>query len=244
MSDINQIPVQDKLKALSIVTRFNDVIGNTNVLQSLHEQGYKEWLKCVNASNHEHLIKDIQSTGFKTDAITAYVSVLAKIFLNSQGANLSAWTKNSLSTEHALTEVVVRRMGTKLYTNHDELFMDVATRVLGFDNSLVEFVIKSLTDTEKHPELLVAYVASQFDDLVGVENVEIYFESLIEHLNHIGFRKERDEVFSKAVDLVVNGNEANGYKAVEDAIVSVLGYRVGDRSGKDDTVFTFPPAQL
>ncbi|ASU03677.1 hypothetical protein JOAD_238 [Erwinia phage vB_EamM_Joad] len=234
---------QDTMKALSVITRFNDVIGNTNVLRSLYRESQKEWAKSVNANNGEHLIKSIHTAGFKTDAVQAYVSVLAKIFLSSQGANLSAWSKNSLAEEHALTAAVISRMGTKLYDTNDQLFTDVATKVLGFDLYLVEYVLAS-EGGDKAVDKLVAYVTSQFDDLVGAENAEIYFDELIEHLKHIDLIQDRDNLFSTALHLIVGYGETDGYAALLKAAQNVLGYVIGDRTGEQDKVFTFPPAKL
>ncbi|EJI5696442.1 hypothetical protein NFI00_000145 [Salmonella enterica] len=243
MTEVAKPLNQATLKALSVVTRFNDVIGNTNVLRSLYRESQKEWNKSVNVNNGEHLIKSIHTAGFKTDAIHAYVSVLVKIFMSSQGANLGAWTKNSLADEHVLTTASISRMGTKLYDNNDQLFTDFATRVIGFDKSLIDYVIAT-ENGEKAVAVLVGYVASQFDDLVGADNAEIYYEELVEHLSHLDLIQDRDNLVGTAVNLVINHGQDDGYKALLAAAQTVLGYVIGDRTGENDKVFSFPPAQL
>ena len=243
MSEVSHFAVQEKLKSLSVLLRFNDVIGNTNVLQALYHTGKKEWMQSVNANTQEHLIKDIYSAGFKTDAVNHYVSVLAKVFLSSQGANLSAWTKNSMEQEHVLTAAVVSRMGTKQYTDHDGLFIDVATRLLGFDKTLVDYVI-SLDDPEaKRTDLLVGYVSSQYDDLIGIDNAEIYFDDLIQHLKHVDLVKDRNELIETAIKILNSTPDITPYNALLESVQTVIGYVVGPADAAKDKVFTFGAAQ-
>ena len=234
---------QSTLKALSVLTRFNDVIGNTNVLRALYHEGQKTWNKAMNADTQEHLIKDIHTTGFKTDSINLYVSVIVKIFMASQGANLSGWTKNSLEKENLFTMAAVSRMGAKLYSHHDELFSDVIVRLFGFDKTLVDYVIATDND-DKRVDLLVGYVASQFDDLLGLDNVEIYYDELIDHLKHVDLIKDRDELITRAIQMVASfGGPQDAYVALLKSAQTVIGYVIGDTEGKEDTVFTFGEAK-
>lgn len=242
MSEVSQFTVQDKLKALSVILRFNDVIGNTNVLRALHTTGLKTWKESVNSNTQAHLIEGIHTTGFKTDAINHYISVLVKVFMSSNGANLSGWTKNSLEAENTFTTVVANRMGAKLYNNHNDLFIDVVTRLLGFDKALSEYVVGLEEDT-KRVDLLVGYVASQFDDLVGIDNAEIYYDLLIDHLGHVDLVKDRDDLITTAIKVLDQQPGVSGYDALLESAQTVIGYVIGDRTGEKDKVFTFGKAQ-
>lgn len=226
---------QEQLKAISVVSRFNDVIGNALVLKSLLSIGRKEWEGFVNEGTGAHLISKIQSTGFKTDAIHTYISKLVKVFMNSQGANLGAWTKDSLANEHSLTTAVVSRMSATLYKEHDELFIDVAVRLLGFDNALVQYAISD------KPLWMVGYVSSQFDDIPAAQTAELYYGKLVEHFPHLSIA-DRDEVMTRAIFNITESN-MDGYDAMLDAIQTVIGYAVGAEDKVKDKVFTFGAAQ-
>ena len=213
---------QDTLRALSIISRFNDIVGNLNVLRSYHKVSNTEWDNCRNISTNAHLIQGVKVTSYKTDAIRGYVSKLAKLFMNSQGVNIAAWTKDSLADDNVYTVALVNRIGTKVFENNTALFKDVVVKVLGYDALLVD---AALTDNnQERVEKILGYLATQYVDIPFVDDAIDMMGGVTDVLKDVDLLKERNTICTSAIDMILNTDCDDAFKALE------LSVRSGDQT--------------
>lgn len=217
---------QGKLKALSIVTRFNDIVGNSFILKNLYQYSATEWKRFESENGVSHLIKGVKSTSAKTDAIKVYISKLVALYMNSKGPNLATWSKETISGENDLTMAVINRIGTTLIESNEQLFEMVAVRLLGFDKALVELVYghRSILPTDIDASQVVSYLATQYDDVEDGEKAKAYLDEVIFSLNKVDFVTERTVICQAAIDAIVNRTEfpVNGYEALSIGAKSVV----------------------
>lgn len=206
---------QSKLKALSIVTRFNDIVGNSFILKNLYEYSETEWKRFESENGQSHLIKGVKSTSAKTDAVKIYISKLIALYMNSKGPNLSTWSKDTIAGENDITMAIINRIGTTLFESNVELFTIVATKLMGFDKALVELAIGS-EDHIKDVQRLVVYLGTSFDDVEDAKAAEVYLDDVVFSLSQVDYKKYRTDICQGAIDSILHRTEypVTGYEAI------------------------------
>lgn len=166
----------NQLNYLTTILRFREVLGGLDILRALYTQSENEWERCKGADTGEHLIKGVHHSMVKTDAVRTYVSKLAKLYLDSWGAQPSCWTKQTLMSEDTITKGVIDRITNMDLQSNDQLFTLVATRVLGIDLALVTAVVAA-DDYLSVSKSLVNYLG-WMDDEIDLPSV-VYLEMAI-----------------------------------------------------------------
>lgn len=168
VSEQNQIALNEQL---AFVSCLRDAIGSIVVLNSILSTSKKEWDACANIDTDEHLIRGIAVSPIKTDACNTYVSKLIKHYLSSQGTRSTAWTKNTISSENFTNKSIASIIAAHTFYDHAELFKIVATRLMGFDDALVEMALALTPATQA--EKLVVYMGGRFDLAESLQVVEV-----------------------------------------------------------------------
>lgn len=167
------------LDGIAMVSTLREAAGAVVVLQSLLEVSQNEWKRSYGANNGQHLIKDNTIGSLKSDAIFTYISKIAKTYLSAEGIRSTAWTKNTISSENFTTKTISGILAGSDIQSHEELFRPVATRLLGFDDQLVEAAIAG--DSLTRSRAIVTYLAGRFDlsqskeDILDLYDREIHF---------------------------------------------------------------------
>ena len=150
-----------KLDQVSVVLALRDVVGGIQVLRTLLQTSKERWARFINAETDEHLIKGVAVSTIKTDAVYTYISYIIKTYLQSRGVRTTAWTKNTISSENFTNKAISNITAAHTFETHEELFKVIATRLIGFDDALVDMAVS--TDNHKIAEMLVVYLGSRFD---------------------------------------------------------------------------------
>lgn len=174
-----EILLNAKTDQISFVLALRDAVGALNVLGALRTTASKEWERCTDIDSGSHLIKGVGVSTVKSDAITAYISLVVKQYMMSKGVRVTAWTKNTIASENFTNKVISNTLAGRTIESNDDLFKTVVTRLLGFDDDIVDMAIEH--DNAKKAELLVSYLASKFD---LVESKE---EALTKYQFQVGF---------------------------------------------------------
>lgn len=191
----------NQLNYLTAVLRLREVVGGVGILQAIYNYSKEEWTRCRNANTDEHLIKNVHHSSLKTEAVRTYVSKLAKLYLESWGAQPSCWTKQTLMAENAITKRVIDAITNTTLLDNDQLFGLVATRVLGIDQFVVAAVVSE--GTHARYSALVNYFGYTSGETEETDPPASVYESTVTLLNHLGeHRLLNDELFTA---LVQNG---------------------------------------
>lgn len=167
------------------------LVMGRNVLLALYKLGNDEWERSYNELTSDHLIKGVSSSNTKTEVIRSYVGKLVKLHMNSLGNTGSAWTKDSIAEDHVSGMLNANKLATTIYKNHDSLFKDTVSRLLGYDPDVVMFSIKEGNEAAfflvKHLvcSLDLASVESRkllTEDKPGDNNNEFYLEKFNKEL--------------------------------------------------------------
>lgn len=150
-----------KLDQVSFVLALRDVIGGMQVLRSLLDVSKERWLRMTNAENGDHLIKGVAVSTVKSDAVQTYVSYIIKTYMQSRGVRTTAWTKNTIASDNFTNKAIVGITSGHTFETHEELFKVIATRLIGFDDALVDMAVA--TDNAVIAKMLVVYLAGRFD---------------------------------------------------------------------------------
>lgn len=167
------------LDGIAMVSTLREAAGAIVVLQALLEISADEWKRAYDANNGTHLIKDNTVGSLKSDAIFTYISKVVKTYLSADGVRSTAWTKNTISGENFTTKTIAGILAGTPIHSHEELFRPVASRLLGFDDQLIEAAISG--DSLSRATALVTYLASRFDlsqskeDILNLYDREIHF---------------------------------------------------------------------
>jgi len=167
------------LDGIAMVSTLREAAGAIVVLQALLEISKDEWKRTYDAAKGTHLIKDNTVGSLKSDAIFTYISKVVKTYLSADGIRSTAWTKNTISSENFTTKTIAGILAGSPISSHEDLFRPVATRLLGFDDQLVEAAISG--DSLVRATALVTYLASRFDlseskeDILDMYDREINF---------------------------------------------------------------------
>lgn len=149
------------LESIGFVSSFRDLIGTLAVLKVLHETAAREWEGCYDANGGEHLIKGVFQSNTKGDAVKTYVAKVVAQYMKSVGVRLNTWTKNTIAAENQTNLAIINRIAATEFQSNDELFKLIVTRLIGFDDGLVECVLAE--ETAKKAELIVGYLGAKFE---------------------------------------------------------------------------------
>jgi len=150
-----------KLDQVSVALALRDVVGGIQVLRTLLQTSKERWARFTNVETGEHLIKGVAVSTVKTDAVYTYIAYIIKTYMQSRGVRTTAWTKNTISGENFTNKAISNITAAHTFETHEELFKVIATRLIGFDDALVDMAVS--TDNEKIAEMLVIYLGSRFD---------------------------------------------------------------------------------
>lgn len=177
---------------INFVCVLRDTVGSFKILGSLLETSRKAWEACENAETNDHLIKGIAVSPIKTDACHTYVSKVIKHYLTSQGTRATAWTKNTIASENFTNKSITSIISAHTFYDHTELFKIVATRLMGFDDTLVDLAIN--LDEKSRAEALVVYMGSRFDLGEDKEELLVRYQEAVGYLQALletgGFTEE------------------------------------------------------
>jgi len=154
-----------KLNFVSGVMRLRTAFHAVNTVVALHEISKTEWLRCVNPDDQTHYIADFQVDGRKADAIINYTTRLAAVYMSATGALPGTLSKETLASDNAITVAIIRRLAGLQIKNNEEMFMHVATRLLGIDSALVKAGMT--TDEVRYSQLgayLVAALGEEYSE--------------------------------------------------------------------------------
>lgn len=147
----------------SFVLRINEVVSTGRIIKSLYDISVIEWERSFNAETSEHLIKGVFTSPQKSDAVKVYITKVMQAHMNSLGGRLSAWTKETIGGENATNVAISNRIAATEFNSNEELFKLIATRLIGYDTSLIEFGITDESLVDERVSLLMEYVSGQFD---------------------------------------------------------------------------------
>lgn len=175
-----------KTDQLSFVLALRDAVGAGNVLGALLATSKKQWDRFENIDTGDHLIKGVAVNSVKTDACYTYIAHIVKQYMVSAGVRATAWTKNTIASENFTNKAISNIIAAHTFNEHTELFKVVATRLLGFDDALIDMVIAQ--HTGRKAEHLVVYLVSRFnlseesrEEIIAAHSYEIgYFMALFD----------------------------------------------------------------
>lgn len=162
--------INAKLDQVSFVLALRDVVGGINVLRSLLDVSKERWSKFTNADTGEHLIKGVAVSTVKTDAVYTYISYIIKTYMQSRGVRTTAWTKNTISGENFTNKAISNITAAHTFETHEELFKVIATRLIGFDDALVDMAVAA--DNYEVAKNIAIYLGSRFDVIDTLEGAE------------------------------------------------------------------------
>lgn len=193
------------LDNVSFVSLLRESIGGAVVIKALHETSLKEWDNAFDANTQEHLVKGVFTSNKKTDFIRIYISKLVAQYMKSVGVRATAWTKNTISSDNVTNVAIANRIAATEYETNEALFTLIVTRLIGFDDKLVEYAIE--TDNAVKAALLVDYLASKLELVETETDVKLIYPATVsfieDKLNNNGFTPE----FFATLLLAVTGEE-------------------------------------
>jgi len=158
------------LDHIAFVTALRDFVGSRAVLKGLLETSALEWDRSVNGNTGEHLIKDVAVGHSKSEAIQAYVSKVVKHYLVSAGTRATAWTKDTIASENFTNVTITNRLAAQTFTDHLKLFRPVTTRLIGFDDLIVEAALTE--DMRVLTYTAMMYLANRFELASGRKELD------------------------------------------------------------------------
>jgi hypothetical protein len=150
-----------KTDQISFVLALRDAVGGGNVLGTLLSTSRQQWGRFTDIHTGDHLIKGVGVSTVKTDACYTYIAHLIKQYMVSAGVRATAWTQNTIASENFTNKAISNIIAARTFDEHTELFKIVATRLMGFDDTLVDMALTS--DGFKKAEHLVVYMGSRFN---------------------------------------------------------------------------------
>lgn len=149
------------LESVTFVTSFRDLIGTLSVVNVLYQTSLREWEGCFSSGTGDHLIKGVFQSKTKGDAIKTYVAKVVAQYMKSVGVRLNTWTKNTIAAENQTNMAIVNRIAATEFQSNEELFKLVVTRLIGFDDSIVDAVIAQTC--KERAKLIVGYLGAKFE---------------------------------------------------------------------------------
>lgn len=156
-----------QLNFISAVLRLRAAFHAVNTVAALYSVSKDEWLKCVNPDDETHYIKDYQIDGRKSDAIINYTTAVAAVYMGAVGALPGTLSKETLASDNAITVAIMRRLAGLVINSNQEMFVHVATRLLGIDADLVR---AGMTTDEVRYTFLVTFLVNALGEAVTEES--------------------------------------------------------------------------
>lgn len=166
------------LDNVSFVTLLRDTVGGALVIKALYDTSIKEWENAFDANTQEHLVKGVFTSTKKSDFIRVYIAKLVAQYMKSVGVRVTAWTKNTISGDNTTNVAIANRIAATEYEGNDPLFTLVVTRLMGFDDKLVEYAIES--NYTRKAVLLVEYLAAKLELTDGEIDVGLLYPNVID----------------------------------------------------------------
>ena len=157
-ADLNAVTLTSHL---AFINRMQEAVGAAVVIKALHLTSKKEWDNCFDANTQDHLIKGVFTSTKKSDAIRVYIAKLIAQYMKSIGVRATAWTKVTIASENTTNVAISNRIAATEFQDNNELFKLVATRLMGFDDALVDFALAE--NNKEKAYWLAGYLAAQFD---------------------------------------------------------------------------------
>lgn len=161
MSVVPQANMNTLLDYNTFILRMRDVVNGAKVIQALHRTSQEEWDRSFDANTERHFIKGVFTSPEKSEAIKAYIAKVVKLHMISTGSHLTAWTKDTVASENSTNVAISNRIAATEFKDNEELFLLVATRLIGYDDSLVKFSLE--TNPDEQAKLMMDYLSAQFD---------------------------------------------------------------------------------
>lgn len=166
----NLIPMLDYT---SFVLHMRDVVNDAKVIKALYRTAQEEWDRSFDANTEKHLIEGVFTSPQKTEAVKTYIAKVMKLHMISIGSRLTAWTKDTVSSENGTNVAISHRIAATEYKTNRELFTIVATRLIGFDDTLVAFALED--DVDAQAKNLMDYLSAQFDLSINGEKPHLSY---------------------------------------------------------------------
>lgn len=162
----------------TFISRMREVVSGAVIIQALHSTALEEWARSTDLDSGNHLIQGIFTSPQKSDAIRAYIARLMKVHMISLGGHLTAWTKDTVASDNATNVAISNRIAAIEFQTNEELFMLVATRLMGYDDSLIKFALAE--DPIVKARGLINYLSGQFDlSVEGSLSHELYLDQAL-----------------------------------------------------------------
>lgn len=207
--------ISKKLNFISGVMRLRAAFHAVNTVVALHDISKTEWLRCVNPDDDTHYIADYQVDGRKADAIIAYTTAIAGVYMKASGTLPGTLSKDTLAADNAITVAIMRRLAGMQIKNNEEMFMHVATRLLGIDSALVKAGMT--TDEVRYSQLgayLVAALGEEYtEDATAALGNYIASFGVTDRLNDTFFTRlltEGDQYYTEYPDSISDAIDVIG----------------------------------
>jgi hypothetical protein len=173
MSVVPQANMNTLMDYNAFILRMRDVVNGAKIIQALHRTGQEEWDRSFDASTDRHFIKGVFTSPEKSEAVKTYIAKVVKLHMISTGSRLTAWTKDTVASENPTNIAISNRIAATEFKSSTELFLLVATRLIGYDDALVKFALETNVDVQA--KLLMDYLSAQFDLSVNGEKPHLMY---------------------------------------------------------------------
>ena len=207
----------EKPNTLEAIVKLRRIIQSTVILKSLFDISEQEWMRSYNAETEEHLIKGVFTSGEKTDVIRGYIAKIVKLYLNNVGVVPGGWSKNTLVSENEFTKHSIDRIATTKVSTNKELFLIVATRILGVDATMARSAFVDEDNFIGLGEKWVVYLANSTDE---TEDPDIVYGDVVRVLAALQEKELLDDQFfadliTTAGDFFDNATDEATYKDID-----------------------------
>ena len=177
-----------QLNFISAVMRLRSAFHAINTVAALYSVSKDEWLKCTNPDDDTHYIKDYQIDGRKSDAVINYTMTIAGVYMKAVGVLPGTLSKETLASDNAVTVAIMRRLSGLPIANNQEMFTQVATRLLGIDGDLVKAGMTS-------DEVRYTFLMTHLVNALGEEFTEEALSPLSNYIAQLGVEDRLNDQF-------------------------------------------------
>lgn len=157
----------------AFILRLRDATNGAKLIQGLQRVAQEEWDRSFDADTEKHLIEGVFASLGKTEAVKGYIAKVVALHIRTTGNRLAAWTKETVTSENSTNLAISNRIAAIEFKSSRELFILVATRLLGYDDALVKFAIEDDLDTRA--KYLMDYMSAQFDLVIPGEAAHLTY---------------------------------------------------------------------